>query len=79
MPFAVYLTAQYIFGLEPLFVATITVLSAMPTGVFTAVFAAHYQTAEAEAASTIVVTTIMSAVTISLWLGFFSTLLVGTA
>ena len=77
MPLAVYLTAQYVFGLEPLFVATITVLSAMPTGVFTAVFAAHYQTAEAEAAGTIVVTTIMSAVTIALWLSFFSPLLVG--
>ena len=76
MPIAVYLMAQNVFGLEPLFVATITVLSAMPTGVFTAVFAAHYQTAEAEAASSIVVTSIMSAVTISLWLSFFSSLLV---
>jgi predicted permease len=77
MPLAVYLTAQYVFALAPLFVATITVLSAMPTGVFTAVFAAQYQSAEAEASSTIMVTTLLSAVTIALWLGFFSPLLVG--
>jgi predicted permease len=77
MPLAVYLTAQYVFALAPLFVATITVLSAMPTGVFMAVFAAQYQSAEAEASSTIMVTTLLSAVTIALWLGFFSPLLVG--
>jgi predicted permease len=42
-----------------------------------AVFAAQYQSAEAEASSTIMVTTLLSAVTIALWLGFFSPLLVG--
>lgn len=77
MPLAVYLTAHHVFELDALFTATITVLSAMPTGVFTAVFAAQYQTAEAEASSTIVVTTMLSALTIALWLGFFSPLLIG--
>jgi malonate transporter and related proteins len=77
MPLAVYVTAQHVFGLSPLFVATITLLSAMPSGVFTAVFAAQYQTAEAEASGTIVVTTVLSAVSIALWLSFFSPLLVG--
>jgi predicted permease len=48
----------------------------MPTGVFTAVFAAQYKMAEAEASSTIVVTTVLSALTVSLWLTFFSDLLV---
>jgi predicted permease len=62
--------------LPPLFVATITLLSAMPSGVFTAVFAAQYKVAEAEASSMIVVTTVLSAFTISLWLTFFSDLLV---
>ena len=76
MPLAVYLTAHYLFGLAPLFVATITLLSAMPSGVFTAVFAAQYKVAEAEASSMIVVTTVLSAFTISLWLTFFSDLLV---
>ena len=76
MPVGVYLTAHYLFGLPPLFVATITLLSAMPSGVFTAVFAAQYKVAEAEASSMIVVTTVLSAFTISLWLTFFSDLLV---
>jgi predicted permease len=48
----------------------------MPSGVFTAVFAAQYKVAEAEASSMIVVTTVLSAFTISLWLTFFSDLLV---
>ncbi|MDB2656353.1 AEC family transporter [Alphaproteobacteria bacterium] len=68
--------SHYLFGLPPLFVATITLLSAMPSGVFTAVFAAQYKVAEAEASSMIVVTTVLSAFTISLWLTFFSDLLV---
>ncbi|MCH1541435.1 MAG: AEC family transporter, partial [Alphaproteobacteria bacterium] len=76
MPLVVYLTAHYLFGLPPLFVATITLLSAMPTGVFTAVFAAQYKAAEAEASSAIVVTTVLSALTISLWLTFFDDLLI---
>lgn len=75
MPLLVYAVAYYVFALEPLFVATLTLLSAMPTGVFAAVFAAQYQTAEAEASSAITVTTVLSALTISVWLGFFSPLL----
>ena len=76
MPLAVYAMAQHVFGLQPLFVATITILSAMPSGVFTAVFAAQYETAEDEASGMIVITTVLSAVTIALWLSFFSPLLV---
>jgi len=75
MPVAVYLAAHYLFALKPLYVATLTLLSAMPTGVFAAVFAAQYQTAEAEASSAITVTTVLSALTVSLWLGFFGPLL----
>lgn len=78
MPLCVYATATHLFGLPVLFVATITLLSAMPTGVFMAVFAAQYKMAEAEASSTIVVTTVLSALTVSLWLTFFSDLLVAT-
>jgi malonate transporter len=75
MPLAVYAAAQYVFALTPLYVATLTLLSAMPTGVFAAVFAAQYQKAEAEASGAITVTTLLSALTIALWLGFFSPLL----
>ena len=75
MPLAVYGAAQYLFALPPLYVATLTVLSAMPTGVFAVVFAAQYQNAEAEASSAITVTTVLSALSVSVWLGFFSPLL----
>lgn len=75
MPLAVYGAAQYFFALPRLYVATLTLLSAMPTGVFAAVFAAQYQNAEAEASSAITVTTVLSALSVSVWLGFFSPLL----
>ncbi len=75
-PLLVFCAAHYLFGLEPLFVATITVLAAMPTGVFTAVFATRYETAQAEASSAIMLTTLLSAITIALWLSGFTGLLV---
>lgn len=76
MPLLVFWLAAYIFALPPLFVATITLLSAMPTGVFTAVFATQYETAEASASSAIVVSTLLGALSLAAWLSFFSPLLV---
>lgn len=76
MPMLVFTLAHFVFALSPLFTATITLLSAMPTGVFTAVFATQYQTAESTASSAIVVSTLLSALTIAAWLSFFSALLV---
>jgi malonate transporter len=75
-PLLVFCAAHYIFALEPVFTATITLLAAMPTGVFTAVFATQYKTAQADASSTIVVSTLLGAVTIALWLTGFTELLV---
>ena len=51
-------------------------LSAMPTGVFTAIFAAQYETAGDTASGAIVVSTVLGALTIAAWLSFFSALLV---
>ena len=76
-PLLVFCAAHYLFALEPVFTATITLLAAMPTGVFTAVFATEYKTAEADASSTIVVSTLLGAVTIAFWLTGFADLLVG--
>ena len=76
MPMAVFALARHVFALPPLFTATITLLSAMPTGVFTAIFAAQYQTAEETASSAIVVSTVLGAITIAAWLSFFAELLV---
>ena len=75
-PFLVFLAAHYLFELPPLFTATITLLAAMPTGVFTAVFAEQYKTAEATASSAIVITTVLGAFSIALWLSLFTDLLV---
>ena len=72
----VFLAAHYLFDLPPLFTATITLLAAMPTGVFTAVFAEQYKTAEATASSAIVITTVLGAFSIALWLSLFTDLLV---
>lgn len=75
-PLLVFLCAHHLFALPSLFTATITVLAAMPTGVFTAVFAEQYKTAEDTASSAIVVTTVLGAVSIALWLSVFAELLV---
>lgn len=76
MPVAVFALAHYVFALPPLFTATITILAAMPTGVFTAVFATQYETAEDAASSAIVISTVLGALTIAAWLSFFQELLV---
>jgi malonate transporter len=76
-PLLVFCAAHYVFALEPLFTATITLLAAMPTGVFSAVFATQYKTAEADASSAIVVSTLLGAITITFWLNGFAALLVG--
>ena len=75
-PLLVFMAARFVFALPPLFVATITLLAAMPTGVFTAVFAEQYKTAEATASSAIVITTVLGALSIALWLSLFTDLLV---
>lgn len=76
MPLLVFWLANHVFGLSAIFTATITLLAAMPTGVFTSIFATQYETAEAAASSAIVVSTLLGAVTIALWLSFFRDLLV---
>ena len=74
-PLGTYLVAQFIFGLPPLWVATITVLAAMPTGVLTSVLAEQYRSAPGAASSSIMVSSLAGAVTLSFWLIFFAPLL----
>lgn len=71
-PFLVYALASYVFALPPLWVATATVLAAMPSGVFTSVFANRYNAATDIAASAIMLSTLLSALSTALWLGFFA-------
>ena len=71
-PAATYGVANYVFGLPPLWVATITLLAAMPTGVFASVLAEQYRSASGAASSSIMVSSITGIATLSFWLFFFA-------
>ncbi len=70
-PFVAFILASYLFKLPFLWIATVTILASMPSGIFTSVFAVRYGTAEDIASSSIVISTVLSSITISLWLTFF--------
>ncbi len=71
-PCIAYTLAVWVFGLPGLWAAVVTVLAAMPTGVFTSVFATRYGAAPGAASSTIMIATLGAAVTVALWLTVFS-------
>ncbi|MEC7163624.1 MAG: AEC family transporter [Pseudomonadota bacterium] len=71
-PAATYSVANYVFGLPPLWVATITLLAAMPTGVLASVLAEQYRSASGAASSSIMVSSITGIATLSFWLFFFA-------
>ncbi len=70
-PLIAYALAAWVFGLPGLWVAVVTVLAAMPTGVFTSVFATRYDAAPGAASSTIMIATLGGAVTVAVWLSVF--------
>ena len=76
-PAATFVVASLVFDLSPLWVATITLLSAMPTGVLTSVLAEQYRSAPGAASSSIMVSSIAGIATLSFWLIFFAPLLRG--
>ncbi len=76
-PAATYGVANYVFDLPPLWVATITLLAAMPTGVLASVLAEQYRSATGAASSSIMVSSIMGIATLSFWLFFFAPFLHG--
>ena len=71
-PTATYGVANFVFGLPPLWVATITLLAAMPTGVLASVLAEQYRSASGAASSSIMVSSITGTATLSFWLIFFA-------
>ncbi len=71
-PALVFAFTHFIFDLPMLWVAVATVLAAMPSGIFTSVFAQRYQIATDAASSIILVTTLASAVTLIFILDYFS-------
>ena len=74
LPALVLVGAHWGFGLSGLPLAVVVMLAALPAGSNTLIFAQRYNTLEAEATASIVVSTLAFALTASLWLGLLSLL-----
>ena len=70
-PLLVFAMTEYVFGLPPLWVAVATVLAGMPTGVYSSILAGRYRMAPATASSAVLISTAMSAITLTLLLSTF--------
>jgi malonate transporter and related proteins len=70
-PALVYLLAAHVFALPPVSLAVAVTIAALPTGINAYLFAARYEVAVQEATSTILVSTLVSAVTLALVLAAF--------
>jgi hypothetical protein len=70
LPIFVLFTSQYIFKLEPLIVTVLVILSACPTGINAYLFAATHQQHQQTVAGTVVLSTLLSIITIPLWLSY---------
>ncbi len=71
LPALVLLASQVIFQLSPLIVTVLVILSACPTGVNAYLVAKSHQEQQQTVAGTVVVTTLLSMITIPLWLSLF--------
>lgn len=72
LPVTVYFTSSYIFGLSALVIKVLVVLSACPIGVNAYLIAKSYKFHQETVASSVVVSTVFSAITIPLWLAWLS-------
>ncbi|MCW8832152.1 MAG: AEC family transporter [Colwellia sp.] len=70
LPSLVFLTAHYLFNLEAITVTVLVMLSACPTGVNAYLIAATHQQHQQTVAGTVVLSTLISIITIPLWLSF---------
>ncbi len=68
LPALVLLTSQYIFKLDPFIITVLVILSACPTGVNAYLIAATHKQHQQTVAGTVVLSTLISVVTIPLWL-----------
>ncbi|MCB1991393.1 MAG: AEC family transporter, partial [Geminicoccaceae bacterium] len=64
-PFIVWLLVDHVFRLDSPWSDVAIVLAAMPTGINAYLFAARYQSGEAEAASAVLISTALSLVSVS--------------
>ncbi len=76
-PALAYLLSAHVFGMPEAFVRAAVVIAAMPPGVNGYLFAAMYGRAVGTAASTVLIATAMSVVTVTLWLGFLGGAAIG--
>lgn len=72
LPFVTFLLAQYYFQLSSELVMILVILTACPTGVNAYLVAAGHQNGQAVVAGSVVVTTMLSAITIPFWLSILS-------
>lgn len=70
LPSLVFITTHYIFELEPLITTVLVMLSACPTGVNAYLIATTHQQHQQTVAGTVVVSTLLSTITIPIWLSF---------
>lgn len=70
LPSLVFVTTHYVFELEPLIITVLVMLSACPTGVNAYLIATTHQQHQQTVAGTVVVSTLLSTITIPLWLSF---------
>lgn len=70
LPCLVFLTTHYVFNLEPLIITVLVILSACPTGVNAYLIATTHQQHQHTVAGTVVVSTLLSTITIPVWLSF---------
>ncbi|WP_114326549.1 AEC family transporter [Candidatus Colwellia aromaticivorans] len=68
LPILVYITTHYIFSLQPLTITVLVILSACPTAVNAYLIALTHQQHQQTVAGTVVVSTLLSTITIPLWL-----------
>ena len=71
-PAAVWLIADPILGLEPMWTAVAVILAAMPSGLNTFILASKYDIYMARATSAILVSTVVSMVTVAVLLAYFA-------
>jgi predicted permease len=67
-PLAVWIIADKIFGLPPVFTGVAVLFAAMPSGINAYLLAARYKTGEAVASGAITLSTALSVVTVGFWL-----------
>lgn len=70
LPCLVFLATHYVFNLQPLTITILVILSACPTGVNAYLIALTHQHHQQTVAGTVVVSTLISIITIPIWLSF---------